>query len=364
MSDQSHSSKFQDVLARMKAAKTASDDTSQTESSSMRVSADSITASTIQKPRDIGVKPVQFSSIKKETIAPILDETADMEAAILKEQQKQADRVSQLQSQIDSLLGTDETTVARIKRKGQRVINQLLADMIYVEGGTFMMGHDEQWSESMESYSPVHQVTLSSFYMCKRLLLCKDWEILLEEEIDNDDNSHTKFASIDEGRWNDIDVLCSRLSKITGCHFRLQTEAEHEYAARGGRKSRGSDYAGSNQLELVPQLSSKPKANELGFTYMNFACRFRPNDHYLRIHGIAEWCSDYYAPYSSETQTNPQGPANGTKHVFRSSDSPVWVRNFGKNRLLDTWREADWCIRLVCDDTPEARVAIQRAKES
>lgn len=364
MSDQSHSSKFQDVLARMKVAKTASDDTSQTESSSMRVSADSITASTIQKPRNIGVTPVQFSSIKKETVTPIVDEAADMEAAIMKEQQKHAAHVSRLQSQIDSLLGTDEATVARIRRKGQRVINQLLADMIYVEGGTFMMGHDEQWSESMESYSPVHQVTLSSFYMCKRPLLRKDWEILLEEKMEGDDISHTKFASIDEDRWNDIDVLCSRLSKITSCHFRLQTEAEHEYAARGGRMSKGSDYAGSNQLELVSQLSSKPKANELGFTYMNFACRFRPNNHYERIHGIAEWCSDYYGPYSAKAQMNPQGPTNGIKHVFRSSDSPVWVRNFGRNKLLGTWREADWCIRLVCDDTSEARVAIQRAKES
>ena len=364
MSDQSHSSKFQDVLARMKVAKTASDDTSQTESSSMRVSADSITTSTIQKPRNIGVTPVQFSSIKKETVTPIVDEAADMEAAILKEQQKQVARVSQLQSQIDSLLGTDETTVARIRKKGQRVISQLLADMIYVEGGTFMMGHDEQWSESMESYSPVHQVTLSSFYMCKRPLLRKDWEILLEETMEDDGKPHTVFANIDEGRLNDVDVLCSRLSKITGCHFRLQTEAEHEYAARGGRKSRGSEYAGSNQLELVPQLSSKPKANELGFTYMNFGCRFRPNNRFERIHGIAEWCSDYYGPYSAEAQINPLGPSNGTTYVFRSSDSPVWVRNYGSNRLLGTWREADWCIRLVCDDTSEARVAIQRAKES
>lgn len=364
MSDQSHSSKFQDVLARMKVAKTASDDTSQTESSSMRISADSITTSTIQKPRNIGVTPVQFSSIKKETVTPIVDEAADMEAAILKEQQKQVARVSQLQSQIDSLLGTDETTVARIRKKGQRVISQLLADMIYVEGGTFMMGHDEQWSESMESYSPVHQVTLSSFYMCKRPLLRKYWEILLEETMEDDGKPHTVFANIDEGRLNDVDVLCSRLSKITGCHFRLQTEAEHEYAARGGRKSRGSEYAGSNQLELVPQLSSKPKANELGFTYMNFGCRFRPNNRFERIHGIAEWCSDYYGPYSAEAQINPLGPSNGTTYVFRSSDSPVWVRNYGSNRLLGTWREADWCIRLVCDDTSEARVAIQRAKES
>ena len=76
------------------------------------------------------------------------------------------------------------------------------------------------------------------------------------------------------------------------------------------------------------------------------------------------WCSDYYGPYSAKAQMNPQGPTNGIKHVFRSSDSPVWVRNFGRNKLLGTWREADWCIRLVCDDTSEARVAIQRAKES
>ena len=159
-------------------------------------------------------------------------------------------------------------------------------------------------------------------------------------------------------------MLCRRLSKITGCNYRLQTEAEHEYAARGGQKSRGYKYAGANKMLYARRLSSKTEPNALGFEYMNFACRFRPEYSFERIHGIAEWCSDYYAPYSSEAQTNPQGPANGSKHVFRSSDSPVWVRNFGENRLLDTWREADWCIRLVCEDTPEARVAIQRAKES
>jgi formylglycine-generating enzyme required for sulfatase activity len=364
MSDQLHSSKFQDVLARMKAAKTASDETSQSETSTMRVSVDSIAASTIQKPRDIATTPVHFFSVKKETVASVNDEASSIEAETLEKRQKPTDRVSQLQSQIDSLLGTDDKTVTRIQRKGQNVINQILADMIYVEGGTFMMGHDEQWSESMESYSPVHQVTLSSFYMCKRPLLREDWEILLEETVRDDGKPHTIFANIDEGRLNDVDVLCNRLSKITGCHFRLQTEAEHEYAARGGRKSKGGDYAGSNQLELIPQLSSKPKANELGFTYMNYACRFRPEYHYMRVHGIAEWCSDYFGPYSAESQVNPQGPSNGTKHVFRSSDTPVWVRNYGRNRLLGTWREADWCIRLVCEDTPKARVAIQRAKEA
>ena len=354
MSDQSHSSKFQDVLARMKAAKTVSDGASQTETSSMRVSTDSITVSTIQKPRDIGGTPAQFSSIERETTVPVVDGADDMETA----------RISQLQSQIDSLLGTDDNTVTRIQRKGQSVINQLLADMIYVEGGTFMMGYDEKWSVSKESYSPVHQVTLSSFYMCKRPLLREDWEILLEEKMVDDGKPHTVFANIDEGRLNDVDVLCSRLSKITGCHFRLQTEAEHEYAARGGKQSQGSKYAGSRQLRLVDQLGFTPKANELGFTYMNFACHFRPQYGYDRIHGIAEWCSDYYGPYSAEAQINPTGPSNGTKHVFRSSDSPVWVRNYGHYKLFGIWREADWCIRLVCEDTPKAREIIQRAKES
>ena len=232
--------------------------------------------------------------------------------------------------------------------------------MIFVEGGTFMMGGEDANS------LPKHQVTLSSFFMCKRPLFPKEWDFLLEDSLedDADDDPHTAFANIDEGRLEDVTVLCRRLSKITGCNYRLQTEAEHEYAARGGQKSRGYKYAGANRLLYARRLSSKTEPNELGFEYMNYACRFRPEYSFERIHGIAEWCSDYYAPYSSETQTNPQGPANGTNHVFRSSDSPVWVRNFGENRLLDTWREADWCIRLVCDDTPEARAAIERAKNN
>jgi len=364
MSDNSHSSKFQDVLARMKAAKADIDESPQTETSSMKVSAtEPITASTIQKPKDIGATPVQFSSLKKEAVSPIVDNTAKLETVIDKEERRQRiNRAIQIQSQIDNLIGADVSTIARLrnKRACNRIINNILSEMIFVEGGTFMMGGEDANS------LPKHQVTLSSFFMCKRPLFPKEWDFLLEDSLedDADDDPHTAFANIDEGRLEDVTVLCRRLSKITGCNFRLQTEAEHEYAARGGQKSRGYKYAGANRLLYARRLSSKTEPNELGFEYMNYACRFRPEYSFERIHGIAEWCSDYYAPYSSETQTNPQGPANGTNHVFRSSDSPVWVRNFGENRLLDTWREADWCIRLVCDDTPEARAAIERAKNN
>lgn len=363
MSDNSHSSKFQDVLARMKAAKAELEESPQTVTSSVKVSATGpITASTIQKPKDAGATRAQFSSLKKETIPHIKDETAELDTAFEEERRHQEARAAQIQNQIDNLIGADVSTIARLrnKRACNRIINNILSEMIFVEGGTFMMG-----GEDVNSL-PKHQVTLSSFFMCKRPLFPKEWDFLLEDSLedDTDDDPHTAFANIDEGRLEDVAVLCRRLSKITGCNYRLQTEAEHEYAARGGQKSRGYKYAGANKMLYARRLSSKTEPNELGFEYMNFACRFRPEHRFERIHGIAEWCSDYYAPYSSEAQTNPQGPANGTKHVFRSSDSPVWVRNFGENRLLDTWREADWCIRLVCDDTPEARAAIERAKNN
>ena len=363
MNDQSHSSKFQNVLARMKAAKAEVEESPQTETSSVKVSATGpITASTIQKPKDTGAARVQFSSLKKETIPHIKDETAELDAAFEEELRHQEARAAQIQNQIDNLLGVDDATIVslRNKRACNRIINNILSEMIFVEGGTFMMGGEDANS------LPKHQVTLSSFFMCKRPLFPKEWDFLLEDSLedDADDDPHTAFANIDEGRLEDVTVLCRRLSKITGCNYRLQTEAEHEYAARGGQKSRGYKYAGANKLLYARRLSSKTEPNELGFEYMNYACRFRPEYSFERIHGIAEWCSDYYAPYSSEAQTNPQGPANGSKHVFRSSDSPVWVRNFGENRLLDTWREADWCIRLVCDDTPEARAAIERAKNN
>ena len=365
MSDNSHSSRFQDVLARMKAAKAEVEESPQTETSSEKVSAAGpITASTIQKPKDIGATPGQFSSLKKETVSPIEDNTAELEAAFEEERRQREARASQIQNQIDSLLGANDATIARLqhKRDYERIIHFLLSDMIFIEGGTFMMGGED--ANSM----PKHQVTLSSFFMCKRPLYPEEWDFLLEDtlelEQEKDNKPHTMFANIDEGRLEDAAVLCRRLSKITGCNFRLQTEAEHEYAARGGQKSRDYEFAGSNEVQFFRRIDSWPEANELELEFMNFACYLHPQNSFERVHGIAEWCSDYYAPYSAESQINPKGPRYGTTHVFRSSDSPVWVRNYGANKHDGIWREADWCIRLVCDDTPEARAAIERAKNN
>ena len=133
MSNNSHSSKIQDVLARMKAAKAEVEESPQTETSSEKVSAAGpITASTIQKPKDIGATPGQFSSLKKETVSPIEDNTAELEAAFEEERRQREARASQIQNQIDSLLGANDATIARLqhKRDYERIIHFLLSDMI------------------------------------------------------------------------------------------------------------------------------------------------------------------------------------------------------------------------------------------
>ena len=346
MSDQSHSSKFKDVLARMKGVKTTANNQHQESQEALRIKAlGQIEASSVQRPKDVGNSdtPLRLESISRETIAPIED--IDMSSIIA--EQQQASRVSSIQNQIDSILETDQQTIERIRRRGGTVINQLLRDMIFVRGGTFTKGklhffdgifvHDFGEVESQE-------VQIPSFFMCKRPLLPQEWELLLDEEAVM---SKTIFANVDGGRLPDVMVLCNRLSRATGCQFRLQTEAEHEYAARGGVKGTLEyRYAGSNDLNFVSSPHAVPISNELGFTYMNFACQYKPDGSYERVHGIAEWCAE--------------DDASG--YVFKSSDCPVWVRNYNSNKLDGIWREADWCIRLVCDDTPEARAVIENAK--
>ena len=353
MSDNSHSSKFNDVLARMKAKKANGINDIETNQGSQRVTvSEHLDISEVKRPRNLDYNStVRFESISSEVPLPIDDSTIDTEDITQSIRQQKENRINEIRQQIDSLLDTDDSTLERIRRNGQSVIQGILRNMIFIEGGTFMMGEHNENSNfiTQENYSDrivSRRVTLPSFYMSERPLSAEAWQVLLEEE---PNRSPLGFANVDRGRLPDVLVLCHRLSRLTGCRFRLQSDEEHEYAARGGPKTEGKEYAGSHRMWIPPisfmelDIASVIYTNhELGLSFMNYCLDYQPESSYDRYYSIAEWCTDN----------------SDSGYSFRSSDCPVWVRNFGQNKRLGRWREAEWCIRLVCDDTPEAREAI------
>ena len=188
--------------------------------------------------------------------------------------------------------------------------------MVKVAGGTFTMGataEQEKWAYVYER--PAHQVTLSDYYIGQTEVTQALWTAVMGW-------NHSKFEGdnlpVEQVSWKDcqtfIEKLNSMLSnELDGMRFVLPTEAQWEFAARGGNKSKGYMYAGSNNIDNVawywsnsgkqtnPVAQKQP--NELGLYDMNG--------------NVWEWCQDWYGNYSSNAQTNPQGPARGTNRVFR-----------------------------------------------
>ncbi len=183
--------------------------------------------------------------------------------------------------------------------------------MVYVEGGTFTMGAtSEQGSEAADDEKPTHSVTLSSYYIGETEVTQALWQAVMENNLYRfkGDNLPVKQVS-----YEDIQKFITKLNQKTGKTFRLPTEAEWEFAARGGKKSKGYKYSGSNNINDVAwydeNSNSKThtvktkQANELGLYDMSG--------------NVWEWCFDWYGSYSSSSQTNPQGPNSGSYRVLR-----------------------------------------------
>ena len=184
--------------------------------------------------------------------------------------------------------------------------------MIPVEGGTFTMGATaEQGSDAYDWEKPAHEVTLSSYCIGEAEVTQALWQAVMG-------SSPSYFTGnlqrpVERVTWNDCQTFITKLSQLTGKTFRLPTEAEWEYAARGGNKSQGYKYAGSNTLGDVawydgnssstthPVATKAP--NELGLYDMSG--------------NVWEWCQDWYGSYSSGAQTNPTGPTLGSARVYR-----------------------------------------------
>ena len=185
-------------------------------------------------------------------------------------------------------------------------------EMVYVEGGTFRMGAtEEQGEDAFDRANPVHRVTLSSHLIGKHEVTQALWE-----EVMGSNPSYNKQGGdypVEHVSWNDCQEFIEKLNARTGMMFRLPREAEWEYAARGGNRSKGYKYAGSDNLDEVGWYGGnsgkhthpvgEKKPNELGLYDMSG--------------NVWEWCQDWYGDYTDEAQTNPTGPQSGGYRVLR-----------------------------------------------
>jgi formylglycine-generating enzyme required for sulfatase activity len=215
-------------------------------------------------------------------------------------------------------------------------------EMILVKGGTFTMGCTSEQSDCDNDEKPTHQVTLSDFYIGKYEVTQKQWKEIMG-------NNPSKFTGCDncpveQVSWNDIQDFIKKLNQKTGKRYRLPTEAEWEYAARGGAStgsastgsaSTGSatgatKYAGSNNVDIVAWYSgnSNSKTHPVG--------QKQPNE--LGIYDMSgnvwEWCADWYDEgyYNNSPRNNPRGPTKGDYRVLRGGS---WFLNYWYCRVAN-----------------------------
>lgn len=222
----------------------------------------------------------------------------------------QSFETAQIDSVTFSVVSESDTTGTAFDSKVYTV-NGVSFKMIPVEGGTFTMGATtEQGSDANSDEKPTHQVTLSDFSIGETEVTQELWQAVMGS---NPSYFSGNQQPVEKVSWNDCQTFITKLNQLTGANFRLPTEAEWEFAARGGNKSWGYKYAGGNTIGDVAwyysNSNSKTHAvaqklpNELGLYDMSG--------------NVWEWCQDWYGSYGSAAQTNPTGPASGSYRVIR-----------------------------------------------
>jgi len=207
-------------------------------------------------------------------------------------------------------------------------------EMVLVNGGTFLMGcSTEQGRDCNEDELPLHSVTVGSFYIGKYPITQKQWQLLMGDAVEKPHGQGNENSPVygeggeyhpygyGEGddfpryyvSWEEAQEFIRRLNGATGKNYRLPTEAEWEFAARGGDKSKGYKYSGSDNLSDVAWFgeNSGDKTHSVGTK--------APNE--LEIFDMSgnvwEWCCDWYGVYSDSAQTDPAGSSSGSARVFR-----------------------------------------------
>ena len=190
-------------------------------------------------------------------------------------------------------------------------IDSLKFKMIFVEGGSFFMGKATPPKKRafFDEY-PAHKVTLNDYYIGESLVTQDLWKKVLGY---NPSSSKNDTFPVEQVSWNDVQVFIRELNMLTGRKFRLPTEAEWEYAARGGKNGKGHCYSGSNNLDQIGWYANNSNSKTHPVKIKN------PNELglYDMTGNVEEWCQDLIGNYEISPQVNPIGAIKGPGRVYR-----------------------------------------------
>ena len=229
-------------------------------------------------------------------------------------------------------------------------IHKLIDDMVLVEGGTFLMGSDYYYyyddDDDYDYDYPIHAVTLDTYHIAKYPITQAQWVAVMG-------NNPSRFKGddlpVEQVSWDDIQEFLQRLNQLTAPHyiFSLPTEAQWEYAARGGNRSKGFDYAGSDDVDEVAwYYRNSGQTNPVG--------QKKPNELglYDMSGNVWEWCNDWYdkAYYRNSPSRNPVNTTPATYRVLRGGSwggYPLHCRVANRFSITPTGRNDGYGFRIA-----------------
>jgi len=233
-----------------------------------------------------------------------------------------------------------------LNRIGKSMAKVVEPEMVFVQGGTFTMGcTSEQGVDCRDWEKPAHQVTLSDFYIGKYEVTQAQWKAIIGN---NPSSLKGDNLPVENVCWNDVQEFIRKLNAQSPIQYRLPTEAEWEYACKGGLRSARYKYSGSND------------SNEVAWSYENSNTGAHPvgtkRANELGIYDMSgnvwEWCNDWLGDFSESAQTNPHGPSSGSYRVHRGGGwdhDARFVRVSYRSYCKPDDRDSALGFRLACN---------------